>query len=357
VVPLYSRLAEKMRFSSAFAVVAVVLGTGVLLGQTAESPPAAQKSQSDYRLDDGIGGVALYPGAGYRSYVEAKFLVSSLRDLESRVSQLPRGSTLHWLPHNWGVYSASFEIGPNPILFASGQYEQFARFCSDHGIQLLIERTYRPHVDADGSYSRTVVVQGDKGKIPIEFHSVPVHLASKAGGTKDFILRMLYDRETKLFYWQSYGLYPGYGPEGDANLADQWLRSTIIYVASDQMAIFELSFIGDVGIIVSTQRENSLSQGKATAIRSVESQTATPFPRSKMVTSRKQLPPGFFKQCITDVNMPSIQSVERQTNGWQVTFAAQNGNTATLSLDDAYNLISTKITLNPNADSIGGCKR
>jgi hypothetical protein len=75
------------------------------------------------------------------------------------------------------------------------------------------------------------------------------------------------------------------------------------------------------------------------------------------VTYWKQLPPNFFKQCITDINMPSIQSVQRQTNQWQVTVAAQNGNTATLFLDDSYNLVSTKITLNPNADAVGGCKR
>ena len=347
-----------MRFSSAFAVLVVVLGTGVVIGQTAAAPAVAGKAQTDYRLDDGIGGLALYPGVGYRSFVEAKFLVSSLQDLESRVSQLPRGTTLHWLPHNWGAVGnpASFGIG-QPFLFASSQYEQFVRFCSDHGIELLIERTYRPHVDADGSYSRTVVVQGDKGKAPIEFRSLAVHPASDAGGTEDSILRMLHDPESKLFYWENYGLYPGYAPEGDANLADQWLQQRAIYIASDQMAIFGIAIGGFLGVSVSAERENSLSQGQASAIRALERKTATPFRRYNLATYLKQLPPDFFKQCITDVNMPGIQSVQRQPNRWQVTVAAQNGNLAILSLDDAYNLISTKITLNPNADSVGNCKR
>ena len=112
---------DNMRFSSAFAVLAAVLGTGVLVGQTSASPALAGKAQTDYTLDDGIGGVALYPGTGYRSFVEAEFLVSSLNDVESRMSQLPRGATLHWLPHH------SDSLG-NQILFARGQYEQFARF-------------------------------------------------------------------------------------------------------------------------------------------------------------------------------------------------------------------------------------
>jgi hypothetical protein len=334
-----------MRFSSAFAALAL---TGALFGQMTASRAVARKAQTDYTLDDGIGVVALYPGEGYRSYVQAKFLVSSLHDLESRISQLPRGTTLHWLPHKLGTSG-------NPILFASGEYEQFVRFCSDHEIQLLIQRTYRHHVNADGSYARTVVALGDKGTTPIEFRSLAVHLASDAGGAKDYILRVLYDPKTKLFYWENYHLYQGYAPEGEANLADLGLQKTVIYVASDQMAIFRQPIIGGgLTIDVSTKRQNSLSQVQASAIRAIERETATPF---RLVTYWKQLPPDFFKQCITDINMPGIQSVQRQTNRWLVTVAAQNGNTATLSLDDSYNLVSTKITLNPNADTVGGCKR
>ena len=347
-----------MRSSPAFAVLVVVLGAGLLECQKAPSPSVAGKAQTDYTVDDGIGGLALYPGEGYRSFVEAKFLVSSLPDLESRVSQLPRGTKLHWLPHKWDI----FPPPGSPGLFASGQYEQFVRFCSDHGIELLIERTYRPHVNADGSYSRTVVVQGDKGKAPIEFRSLAVHPASDAGGTEDSILRMLHDPESKLFYWENYGLYPGYAPEGDANLADQWLQHRAIYIASDQMAIFGIAIGGFLGVSGSAERENSLSQGQASAIGALERKTATPFRGYNLATYLKQLPPDFFKQCITDVNMPVIRSVQRQPIKlgnliWQVTVAAQNGNTAILSLDDAYNLFSTKIVLNPNADSAGGCKR
>ena len=340
---------DTMRFSSAIAVLAVVLGTGVLVGQTAPSPALAGKAQTDYTLDDGIGGVALYPGAGYRSFVEAKFLVSSLHALESHASQLPRGTTLHWLPHAWDKF------GNDPFLFASGQYEQFRRFCSDRGIQVLIERTSGAHVNADRSYARTVLALTDKGKTPLEFRSLKVHLTSHAGGTKDYILRMLYDPETRLSYWEGWDLYPGYSPDEESILAEQELWGMVIYVTSDQMAIFKPLLGAGLTIDVGTERQDSLSLVQASAIRALERKTATPFRR--IVTFWKQLPPDFFKQCMTDVYMPHIQSVERQTNRWQVAFAAQNGNIAILSLDDSYNLISTKVTLDPNSDSVGGCKR
>jgi hypothetical protein len=340
---------DNMRFSSAFAVLAVVLGTSVLVGQTAASPALAGKAQTDYRLDDGIGGVALYPGAGYRSFVEANFLVSSLHDLESHVSQLPRGTKLHWSPHAWDKF------GNDPFLFASGQYERFRRFCSDRGIQILIERTNGTHVNADGSYARTVLALTDKGKTPLEFRSLKVHLASHAGGTKDHILRMLYDPETRLSYWEGWDLYPGYSPNEESILAEQELWGMVIYVTSDQMTIFKPLLGADLRIDVGTERQDSLSLVQASAIHALERKTATPFRR--FVTFWKQLPPDFLKQCMTDVYMPHIQSVERQTNRWQVAFAAQNGNIAILSLDDSYNLISIKVTLDPNSDSVGGCKR
>lgn len=224
-------------------------------------------------------------------------------------------------------------------------------------LRLLVQRTYLPHVDANGTYDRTVVALTNEGRTPIEFRSLAVRLASHAGGAKDCVLRMLYDPKTKLFYWESYGLYPGYAPEGDANLADQYLRSAVIYLDSSQIVLFSIGFGGSVSVHVSTEREDSLSRGQASTIHGLERKTATPFRISKVVTYWKQLPASFFQQCITDINMPNIQSVERQTKLWQVTVAAQNGNTAMLSLDESYNLISTKITLDPNADTVGGCKR
>jgi hypothetical protein len=347
---------DNMRTSSAFAVLAVMLGTSVLVGQTAASPARAGKAETDYRLDEGIGGAALhglglYPGAGYRSFVEAKFMVSSLADLESRITQLPRGTTLHWLPHAW----EREDIGINPLLFAKGQYEQFRQFCSDRGIKILIERTYQSHLDADGSFARTVLALTEKGKTPLEFRSVKVHVASHAGGNEDRILRMLYDPESKLSYWEVWDFYPGYSPGEEAMLADQQLWSRVIYIASDQMAIFQAMLGAELRIDVGREHHDSLSQVQASAIRALERKTAPPF--RKFLTFDKQVPPDFLKQCMTDVYMPHIESVQGEPNGWQVTFASQNGNIALLSLDDSYNLISTKVTLNPNSDSVGGCKR
>jgi hypothetical protein len=98
---------------------------------TASAEKAQQVHAIDYMLDDTIGGIALYPGDGYRSFVDLKYRVPSLKDLERRVSQLPPGTRLHWEPYKR-------EPSGKPILFSQGQYDRFEKFCRDHKIELTV---------------------------------------------------------------------------------------------------------------------------------------------------------------------------------------------------------------------------
>ena len=95
-------------------------------------PLRSQQAQAmEYVLDgDGIREIALYPAPGYRSYVEPKCVVQSLEELERRVGQLPPGTKLHWVPYKR-------DPSGKPVLFSDGQYDQFAKFCRDHNVELL----------------------------------------------------------------------------------------------------------------------------------------------------------------------------------------------------------------------------
>ena len=99
------------------------------------APLESQQAQTvKYRLEDFDSGAtkfALYPGEYWRSYIDPKYVVQSLKELEKRVSQLPPGTTLYWKPLKW-------DPSGKPILFSDGQYDQFAKFCIDHKIGLLI---------------------------------------------------------------------------------------------------------------------------------------------------------------------------------------------------------------------------
>jgi len=113
-----------------FAAAMIVLLTAYLAG----SAQTRDTRAVDYRLDDSPGVIALYPGSGYRSYVAPKYDVLSLEELERRASQLPPGTKLRWIP-------SKRDPSGKPVLFSSGQYEHFAKFCVDHKIELIIGPT------------------------------------------------------------------------------------------------------------------------------------------------------------------------------------------------------------------------
>jgi hypothetical protein len=110
-----------------FVLVAAMIAVTV----TSHAARAQQAQAIDYMLDDALGKIALYPGAGYRSYVPSAYMVPSLEELERRVGQLPPSTKLHWTPYKR-------DPSGKPILFSNGQYDHFAKFCRDHKIELII---------------------------------------------------------------------------------------------------------------------------------------------------------------------------------------------------------------------------
>jgi hypothetical protein len=102
------------------------------LGKAHALPPTElSKRTTDYFLDDSVSGFALYPGPGYRSYVDARFMIKSLNDLEDRLSKLPMGTRLSWSPYRTDSSGA-------PVLFKEGQFAEFRKFCVEHGIKLNV---------------------------------------------------------------------------------------------------------------------------------------------------------------------------------------------------------------------------
>lgn len=107
-------------------------GDGVKNAQAWWSDHSKDWEPRDYRLDDSLGKIALYPGQGYRSYVREDEMVSSLDELERRVGLLPKGTRLYWRPFGFGSSG-------QPILFSEGQSGTFEKFCRSHGIELIVD--------------------------------------------------------------------------------------------------------------------------------------------------------------------------------------------------------------------------
>jgi hypothetical protein len=121
--------------SRLFVLVAAMFAVSIA-SHTLKAVRAQQAQATDnYVLDNPLGKIALYPGLGCRSYIEPKYMVSSLEELERRVGQLPARTKLHWDPYKR-------DPSGKPILFSDGQYERFAKFCRDHKIELLISPSH-----------------------------------------------------------------------------------------------------------------------------------------------------------------------------------------------------------------------
>lgn len=212
----------------------------------------------------------------------------------------------------------------------------------------------QPHVKAEGTNTKTVTALRNTGATSVLFRSLGVQVTPNSGRPKKYVLRMLYDPKTRLCYWEALERYPGYAPEGDANLT---LGNATIYIAPDRIALFRIA-MGGLLISESEERQSSLDEAQKNAMRSLDKRALSQQLRTKRVDYLKQIPnPGdFLKQCITDIDMPHIQTIQRRGHQWEVKVAAQNGNEAVLSLDKSDNLISSKVILNPNADFASGCK-
>jgi hypothetical protein len=118
------------RNTKIFVLVAAIVA--VMIANHAATAGWSQQAQAtDYTLDNAMGEIALYPGDAYRSFVESKYIVPSLEDLERRVNQLLQGTRLHWEPYKR-------DPSGKPILFSKGQYHRFAKFCRDHKIELIV---------------------------------------------------------------------------------------------------------------------------------------------------------------------------------------------------------------------------
>jgi hypothetical protein len=117
-------LANRLQRLSALRAAAATLIFSLCVGAAA--------APADYMLDDASGKYALYSGPAYRCFVTAKDTVASLDELKCRIAKLPAGTKVYWMPY-------LRESSGEPILFAKGQFAQFAKFCAEHKVALIVD--------------------------------------------------------------------------------------------------------------------------------------------------------------------------------------------------------------------------
>jgi len=205
----------------------------------------------------------------------------------------------------------------------------------------------------EATYAQSIRAIRDNQQTSIQLRTIRVRVVNDAGKVREFTPLMVYDPQTKLFFWRYFEAYQDYSPDF---LAKQF--TSTVYLTHDRLVIFTSSQTR-LEISESAELHNSFDKAQASVVHFFEKE---PLPSTKSefkaVDYMKEMPRDFLKQCITDINMPPrIEDLQRQGKQWRLKVRAQNGDAADIALDDSYNLISTKFTVNPAADAMGGCLR
>jgi hypothetical protein len=200
----------------------------------------------------------------------------------------------------------------------------------------------RVHLEEGSTYTQTIHALRDNQRTSIQFRSTLVRIVNHAGKAREFTARMLYDPQSKLFWWSYSETFQGYSAEWEAK---QFAQFSVVYLAPNSLLVFTSETFEDPLVILeSVERHDSLDRAQEGVMHFFEKEPLPSYKwQFKGVNYMKEMPPDFLKQCFSAINMvPTVEGVQRQGNQWKVTVRAQNGNAAEISLDDGYNLISTK---------------
>lgn len=215
-------------------------------------------------------------------------------------------------------------------------------------------------VEKDSTYTRTLNAIRNNEKASIEFRSVVVQVIERAGKTRKFVARMLYDSQTELFFWEYFELYGNWNSKSSEGDAQTFANVSTVYLSSDRLRRFHATIPVPLVVSESADHYDTLNQAQDALLHFFEKEPIPSYKleKFKAVDYLRNMPKEFLKQCMTDINYPPrIETLKREGKNWKLTVRAQNGNAAELSLDDAYNLESTNFTINPTAESLGGCGR
>jgi hypothetical protein len=181
-------------------------------------------------------------------------------------------------------------------------------------------QSVRVVVEKDSTYTRTIDAIRDNEKASIEFRSIRIQVIDRAGKPRKFIARMLYDSQTRLFFWECFELYGNYySSESDAQL---FADVSTDYLSADRLRWFHTTIPEPLVVSESANRYDTLGQAQNALLHFFKKE---PIPSSRLGKSKavdylRNMPRGFLMQCITDIDMPPrIESLKRQGKQWKLT--------------------------------------
>jgi hypothetical protein len=209
-----------------------------------------------------------------------------------------------------------------------------------------------PHVRLEpGSvHASKIEATRDDKKISLQFRSILVQTNFPDAKPAEYAVQMIYDPASQLFEWESFPTFQGYDPQ---LTAEHFAESSIVFLAPDRLVVVSrLKFQPQVRVRESTEHYDSMDRGQDSVLQFFQEHkdTAdTPWSaRFKTVDLMKEIPRSFMEQCYNAMLMlPRIEESRHNGKQWIFRITGPNGNSAEVSLDDAFKVVVTKLIPRP----------
>jgi len=267
-----------------------------------------------------------------------------------------RGGVSMILTHRLGlsVRQAS-QVKPRARSLNNWVFSKSIRF-SVFTLALFCTRSFAdfqtPHVHLEAGSTRTGTLEATCGakKCVVQMRSVLLKVKAPTGKSSEFVVHMLHDPGTKLFAYHYFQTYQGFDLDRDRKM---FASSVFVYVGPHQLVIFKSYFGPEAAAWKGTETYSSMDGGQASVLRFFEAHRATAETElqahANKIELMKKIPRQFMEQCYNAMAIyPKIENLGREADIWKFTLRGPNGNSAEISVDDSFTVVSTKLIPRPD---------
>jgi hypothetical protein len=209
-----------------------------------------------------------------------------------------------------------------------------------------------PHVHLEAGSTRTGTLEAtcSEKKCILQMRSLVLKVEAPSGKSSEFVVHMLRDPRTKLFGYQYFQTYQGFDLDRDRKM---FASSVFVYVGPHQLVIFKSYFGPEAAAWKGTETYSSMDGGQASVLRFFEAHRATAETElqahANKIELMKKIPRQFMEQCYSAMaTLPTIENLKREGDIWKFTLKGPNGNSAEVSVDDSFTVVSTKLMPRPD---------
>lgn len=182
---------------------------------------------------------------------------------------------------------------------------------------------------------------GQQARVNLQVERTPLSFPSGKAGQVDLV--MLYDPESRLFWWQYRTIDPGQPPAA----GDEPLAGSVVYVTGDKLVVFNFS-VPFVWVRESSERYPSLAEGRAgaqAALRKMSGQIERGGDELFRTINVGKAVGSDFLHLAGDASSspePKLREVSRKDGRWHLILDGPNKDSAEVVLSDDYQLVEAR---------------